>query len=129
MPPPLQTIKLFIPSFHFSESCGAGSPNDLSVSLMLFWVAKPIGPKAPLANASICVLAPPTRGWCFISRGENAGFVEPQGLLGICSPKPIVGLEYLVVAFSITPPSEKTPRIVKLTSCERAFIGSFEFGG
>ena len=27
---------------------------------MLFWAAKPIGPKAPVANASICVLAPPT---------------------------------------------------------------------
>ena len=29
--------KFFTPSFHFNESCGAGSPNDLSVSLMLFW--------------------------------------------------------------------------------------------
>src|ERR1700719_4320393 len=30
------------PSFHFNDSCGAGTPNDLSVSLILFWVEKPI---------------------------------------------------------------------------------------
>ena len=36
----------------------------------------------------------------FVSCGANAGFGEPQRLLGICGSKPIVRLEYMVGVFN-----------------------------